>query len=86
MEGEQGERDELGGEGLGGGDADLRPGVGEQGARGLAREHRALHVADGDGQGAPRACASRKAARVSAVSPLWLMATARVSGPTMGVR
>ena len=35
---------------------------------------------------APSFLTSRKAARVSAVSPLWLMPTARVSGSTMGVR
>ncbi len=35
---------------------------------------------------APRAFASRNAARVSAVSPLWLIATATVPGPTSGVR
>ena len=35
---------------------------------------------------APFDFASRKAARVSAVSPLWLIATAIVPGPTIGVR
>ena len=35
---------------------------------------------------APSFLASRNAARVSAVSPLWLMATASVSGFTIGVR
>jgi hypothetical protein len=47
-EGEQEERGELGGEGLGAGDADLRAGVGGDGALGLARDGRADDVADGE--------------------------------------
>ncbi len=49
--GEQ-ERGELAGESLRGGDADFRAGVGEDGAVGFAREHRAHHVADGENFGA----------------------------------
>ena len=43
------QRDELGGEGLGGGDADFGAGVGVDGAVGLAGDHGADDVADGDG-------------------------------------
>ena len=43
------QRDELGGEGLGGGDADFGSGVGVDGAVGLAGDHGADDVADGDG-------------------------------------
>ena len=42
----------LRGEGLGGGHADFRPGVGVEGAVGLARNHGADHVANGQGPGA----------------------------------
>ena len=49
LEGEQEERGELGGEGLGGGDADLGAGVGVDGAVGFAGDHGADDVADGDG-------------------------------------
>ena len=52
VEGQQGEGRELGGEGLGGGDPDLRPGMGQERPRRFAGQHRALHVADADGQGA----------------------------------
>ncbi len=49
LEREQEERGELRGESLGGGDADLRAGVGVDGAVGFARDHGADDVADGDG-------------------------------------
>ena len=49
MQGEEEERDELRGEGLGGGDADLRAGVGVDRSVGFASDHRADDVADGDG-------------------------------------
>jgi hypothetical protein len=52
LEREQEERGELGGEGLGGGDADLGAGVGVDGAVGFAGDHGADDVADGDGLGA----------------------------------
>jgi hypothetical protein len=48
-QGEQEERGELGGEGLGAGDADLGAGVGGDGALGLAGDGRADDVADGEG-------------------------------------
>ena len=48
IESEQVKRGELGGEGLGGGHADLRAGVGVDRARGLARDHGADHIADGE--------------------------------------
>ncbi len=54
LEGEQEERGELRGECLGGGDADLRAGVGVDGAVRFARDHGADHVADGHGLGAER--------------------------------
>ena len=47
---EQGQGHELRREGLGGRHADLGAGVGEEGARRFARQHRALHVADRDRQ------------------------------------
>jgi hypothetical protein len=46
---EQEQRDELAGEGLRRGDADLRPRVGHHDARALAGDRRTLHVADADG-------------------------------------
>ena len=52
VEREEEERSELGGEGLGAGDADLRAGVGGDGSLGLAGDRRADDVADGDGAGA----------------------------------
>ena len=52
VQGQERQGHDLRREGLGGGDADLGAGVGEQRARGLARHLRALHVADRDGQGA----------------------------------
>src|SRR5207237_1150380 len=47
-DGEAGERGELGGEGLGRGDADLGPGVGAQGPVGLAGEAALGDVDDGE--------------------------------------
>jgi hypothetical protein len=52
VEGEEEERGELGGEGLGAGHADLRAGVGGDGSLGLAGDGGADDVADGDGAGA----------------------------------
>ena len=52
MEGEEEEGGELGGEGLGGGDADLGAGVGGDGAGGVAGDGGADDVADGEGFGA----------------------------------
>ena len=52
MQREQEERGELGGEGLGAGDADLGAGVGGDGSLGLAGDGGADDVADGDGAGA----------------------------------
>ena len=52
MQREDEERGELGGEGLGGGDADLGAGVGVDGAVGLAGDSGADDVADGEGLGA----------------------------------
>ena len=52
MEGEEEEGGELGGEGLGGGDADLGAGVGGDGALGFAGDGGADDVADGEGFGA----------------------------------
>ena len=49
FEHEQGERAQLGGEGLGRGDADLRTGARHQHEVGLAHEARLRHVADGEG-------------------------------------
>src|ERR1700723_534951 len=49
LEREQKQSRQLGGESLGGGDADLRAGMGVDGAMGLARYHGVDHVADGDG-------------------------------------
>ncbi len=49
MEGEDEEGGELGGEGLGGGDADLGAGVGGEGALGFAGDGGADDVADGEG-------------------------------------
>ena len=49
FEGEQEERGELGGEGLGGGDADFGAGVGGDGALGFAGDGGADDVADGEG-------------------------------------
>ena len=54
LEGEQKERGELRGEGLGGGDADFGTGVGVDGAVGFAGDHGADDVADGDGLRAER--------------------------------
>ena len=51
VEGEDEEGGELGGEGLGGGDADLRAGVGGDGALGLAGDGGSDDVADGEGFG-----------------------------------
>jgi len=52
VEGENEEGGELGGEGLGGGDADLGAGVGGDGALGFAGDGGADDVADGEGLGA----------------------------------
>ena len=52
MQREEEERGELGGEGLGAGDADLGAGVGGDGSLGLAGDGGADDVADGDGAGA----------------------------------
>ena len=52
VEGEEEERGELGGEGLGAGDADLGAGVGGDGSLGLAGDGGTDDVADGDGAGA----------------------------------
>ncbi len=52
VEGEGEERGELGGEGLGGGDADFGPGVGGDDALGAAGDGGADDVADGEGWGA----------------------------------
>ncbi len=52
VEGEDEEGGELGGEGLGGGDADLGAGVGGDGALGFAGDGGADDVADGEGLGA----------------------------------
>ena len=52
VEGEDEERGELGGEGLGGGYADLGAGVGGDGALGFAGDGGADDVADGEGLGA----------------------------------
>ena len=49
LERQQEERGKLRGECLGGGDADLRAGVGVDGAVGFAGHHGPDHVADGDG-------------------------------------
>ena len=77
VDGEQGQRRELGGEALGGGHADLGAGVGverpDRQARAMA-ESTTLQMAS---VRAPRALASLTAARVSRVSPLWEMATTR---------
>jgi hypothetical protein len=85
LERQQKQRGELRGEGLGGGDADLRAGVGVDGAVGLAGHHGVHHVADGHGLGA-EAFISRCAARVSAVSPDWVMSRPSASGSAMGLR
>jgi len=53
LQGQQGEDRQLGGEGLGGGHADLGPCVGEQGGLRGAGGGGARHVADGQGAGAP---------------------------------
>ena len=82
---EQVEGDDLRRERLGRGDADLRPGMGVDGAVGLARGHAADHVADRDAQGALLR-ASRSAASVSAVSPDCVMTTASVFFDTIGSR
>ena len=52
FEGEEEERGELGGEGLGGGDSDFGAGVGGDGALGFAGDGRSDDVADGEGFGA----------------------------------
>ncbi len=52
VEGEEEEGGELGGEGLGGGDADLGAGVGGDGALGFAGDGGSDDVADGEGLGA----------------------------------
>ena len=54
LERQQKQRGELRGEGLGRGHADLRAGVGVDGAVRLARHHGAHHVADGHGLRAQR--------------------------------
>ena len=78
-EGEAGERGELGGEGLGGGDADFRAGDGEQHGVAFAGHGAFRHVEDGeDGHGRPAMYFS--AASVSAVSPDWLTSRPRPSG------
>ena len=85
VHGEDEERGQLAGEGLGGGDADFRTGVGIDGAGGLARDHGADHVADGERASSPLLLASRCAASVSAVSPDCEMTTVSVSGVDDGV-
>jgi hypothetical protein len=85
VERQQVQRDELRGERLGRGDADLRPGVRVDRAVGLARGHAADDVADGDAARALR-FASRSAASVSAVSPDCVMTTASVRASTIGSR
>ena len=50
-QGQQEQRRELGGEGLGGGDADFRPGAGDEAQRTFAHDGRFRHVADGQRAG-----------------------------------
>ena len=72
---------ELGGEGLGGGDADLGAGGGDEAQRGFSRtmaDSGTLQIARVLVMPSALACLS--AARVSAVSPDWEMTTTRVSG------
>ena len=85
LEGEEEEGGQLGGEGLGGGDADFGAGVGGDGALGFAGDGGADDVADGEGLGAG-AMSSRWAARVSAVSPDWVMSRPMALGSAMGSR
>ena len=85
VEGEEEERDELGGEGLGGGDADFGTGVGVDGAVGLA-DIMAPTTLQTATVGAPLAIISFCAARVSAVSPDWVMSRPTVLSSTMGSR
>jgi hypothetical protein len=87
LEGEQEERGELGGEGLGGGDADLGAGVGGDGALGFAGDGMAPTTLQMARVLEPRAMISRWAARVSAVSPDWVMSRPRaLRGSAMGSR
>ncbi len=85
VEGEDEEGGELGGEGLGGGYADLGAGVGGDGALGAAGDGRADDVADGEGLGA-FGDELGWAARVSAVSPDWVMRRPMARGSAMGSR
>ena len=86
VEGEEGQGHDLRGEGLGGGDPDLRPRVGEERARGLAGEHRALDVADGEGQGAQPLGLAEGGQRVRGLAALADGRRPACSGPTRGVR
>ncbi len=72
-------RRQLAGERLGGSHADLRTGVRIERARGLARDHGAHHVADGQ-RFRTLGFASRCAASVSAVSPDCEITTVSVCG------
>ena len=85
VERHQVDRDQLGEEGLGGGDRDLGPGVGVEHRVGLARDGRAVDVGDGeDPRALLRAC--RRAISVSSVSPLWLIAMTSVCRSRIGSR
>ena len=85
MQREEEERGELGGESLGAGDADLRAGVGGDGALGLA-ETAAPTTLQMAMVREPRAWSSRWAAMVSAVSPDWVMSRPMEAGLAMGER
>ena len=85
VEGEHGQDGDLVGERLGAGHADLRPRVEVDAAVGLAGDAAADDVAQGQGRMA-LALDSRTAARVSAVSPDWVMARTIVLRSMGGLR
>ena len=62
----------------------LRPGTRIQNVVGFPAERVAGHVREGEETGSRAPLARRAAARVSAVSPDWLMATVRLPGATSG--
>ena len=84
LEREHGERRDLRGEGLGGGDADLGTGVRVDDAVGLSRVTRLPTTLVIAMTFAPRSRASRTPASVSAVSPDCVIATTSVSSSTIG--
>ena len=80
-QGQKGEQGQLAAHGLGGGHADFRSGLSIQNPVRFTGHGRAHHVGTIPEPARPSVLASRSPARVSAVSPDWLMTEDHVPGP-----